>query len=367
MKGSRRTVLAVVALVVAFGAILVLSRPRQDPFTRPPLDPRGTGPTGLAALSALLRQQGVDLRLGGLPSTDDDLVLQVRDTFSGEPAERLRRWVRDGGTLVVTDPRADLAPDTVDDFLLPRLGIGPCDLDALDDLGNLGVAVTPVYELAPDHSACAASTAGSWIDVGALGEGTVVALGSPDPFLNRHLGAGSDAELAVTLLRPRPGVTVRVLDPTRFVGDEGEVGDGTVLGAMPVRGRQALLEIVVAFLVWGLARGRRLGRPVAEDLPVPLPASDLVLSVGELLARGRNPGDAAVRLRRRARRRIGTRLGLGPDPDDDVLLPTLTGLGIDAGFASYALQAPVYDEPTLVALAHDLDQLTEMLHGTPAR
>ncbi len=282
---NRRTTLAVVAVVLAFVAILALSRPRQDPFTRPPLDPRGTGPSGLAALSELLREQGVVLRIGGQASPQDDVVLQVRDTLGTEASDRLRRWVRDGGTLVVTDPRAELAPDTVDGFPPPGAlrTVGDCDLTALADLAPLGVPVQPVYERSPTHRACIATGTEAWLDVAGEGDGIVVATGDTQPFLNDNLGAGSNAELAVTLLRPRRGVTVRVLDPHRFIGDE-DVGDGSILGAFPAQGREAVLEIVVAFLVWGLARGRRLGRPVAEDLPVALPASDLVLSVGELLA-----------------------------------------------------------------------------------
>ena len=39
------------------------------------------------------------------------------------------------------------------------------------------------------------------------------------------------------------------------------------------------------FHIIQLIRGRRLGRPVDEELPVPLPASDLVLASGRLLDR----------------------------------------------------------------------------------
>ena len=47
---SRRAGLGIVAVVLALVAIVVLSKPREDPYLRPRLDPRGTGPDGLAAL-----------------------------------------------------------------------------------------------------------------------------------------------------------------------------------------------------------------------------------------------------------------------------------------------------------------------------
>lgn len=119
---------------------------------------------------------------------------------------------------------------------------------------------------------------------------------------------------------------------------------------------------MIAFLAWGLIRARRLGRPVVEELPVPLPASDLVLASGHLLDRNGDVADAAERLRRRARRDLGLTLGLGPDPRPDELAAALrTRAGVDAALVHAALLGPVVDEAALVATSAHLDRLRREL------
>lgn len=359
---NRRGVIAVVAVIVALAAILALSRPRTDPYARPPLDPRGTGPTGLAAMVALAREDGATLRLGGLPRGSDDVVFQPRDTLGGEAARRLRRWVADGGHLV-TVPGAALAPPTSIPAGTTRPGPG-CELDALRDLDQLGTTLAAPYPLDEDASDCFIAAESAGVTTRTVGAGLVTGIGDTDPFRNRSLDQGDNAVLALSLLGARPGVTIRVLDANQTFGDD-DVGDGTVLGALPDRGRQAVGQLVVAFLVWGLVRGRRLGHPVAEELPVPLPASDLVLATAELLGRRQDTNDAAERVRRRARRRLGTTLGLGPDPHPGELANALVARGgLSPETVRRALIDPVPDDAALVAVTHALDRLLEDLHGT---
>ncbi|MBI2708633.1 MAG: DUF4350 domain-containing protein [Actinobacteria bacterium] len=364
MSANRRRGLGVLAVVVVLGAILALSRPRQDPWARPALDPRATNPQGLAALVALLREEGATVRLGGLPDPRDDVVLQVKDTLGAEPNRRLDRWVRSGGRLVTTDPTADLAQRAYPPLHPSTDSPGVCTIGAVRPVRRLGVDVSPTFRLGGGQPSCFSDGELAWLVVSRRGAGVVVSAGGPEPFVNGALAEGDDAVLAVALLAPRRGTAVRILDPYRFLGDTTEVGDGTVLGALPARGRQAVVLLVAAFALWGLAKGRRLGRPVPEVLPVPLPASDLVLSTGELLARRRDAADAAERLRRRAARDMGSRLGLGPDPDRLLLAEATIGrTGTDPDLARRALLAPVFDDDELVQLISDLDRLREDLHG----
>ncbi len=157
---------------------------------------------------------------------------------------------------------------------------------------------------------------------------------------------------------PYPGARVRVIDPNRFYGSTEDVGDGTVLGALPRRMRDAVAQLIVAFVAWGLIRGRRLGRPVDEELPVPLPASDLVLASGRLLDRNGDAGDAAERLRRRARRDLGVVMGLGADPPPTELADALHQRGgVAPELIHAALLVPVVDEADLVTTSAQLDRL----------
>lgn len=366
MRGRRPAILGVLAVVLALGALLVLSRPTQDPYQRPPLDPRGTGPEGLRAVVELLRAFGSDVRIGGIPSADDDVTLQPRDTLSGAPARRLRAWVRDGGTLVVTDPDAALAAAGDNTGLGPVPSFDPdrCDLEALSDIDRLGVAMPRPFAVRPGLTACFSDDRRAALVVDRLGSGLVVSLSTPGPLLNENLGRADDAALAVALLGDRPGRSVRILDPNRFISDR-EVGDGTVLGALPRRARQGVAQVIVAFLIWGVVRGRRLGQPVPEELPVPVPGSDLVLAVGEMLARGDDVHATADRLRRRARRQLGIAMGLGPDPDPRLLADSLSAhVSMDRPSLDRALVDPVADVDTLIDVAHRLDRLQEELHGT---
>lgn len=362
----RRGLVGAVVVVLALVAVLLLSDPTQDRYSLPPLAPRGTGPDGTAALVELLREEGADVRIGGLPDDGDDVALVLRETTSGEAADDLRRWVDDGGTLVVADPVAALAP--------PGDGFGPlvadrgdCALRALDDVDRLVPGLPAAYAADGPGLACFPGPTGgggptAGLVVTTRGDGRVVALGAPDVLTNELLGQADNAVLAVALMVPYEGVDVRVLDPDRFLGDEGEVGDGTILGALPLRGSQAVTQLVIAFVAWGLIRARRLGRPVVEELPVPLPASDLVLASGHLLDRNGDVADAAERLRRRARRDLGVTLGLGADPPPDELAAALgSRAGADGALVHAALLAPVTDEAGLVATSAHLDRLRREL------
>jgi len=363
---GRRAGLGIGAVILVLFLIVALARPRQDPYLRRPLDPRGTGPDGLAALVAVLRGSDAGVRLGGLPEAGDDVVLQVADTFSGTPSTRVSDWVRAGGTLVVTDPNGRLAAPANRSSTVRSRGRGTCRLDALASVAELGVAIPRALAITPGTTVCFAGTDGAGLVVRRLGRGLVVTLSSYEPFLNRALGTGDDAALAVALLAPRVGTQVRVLDPTRFVSD-AKVGDGTVLGAVGDRTRQAMLELVVAFLAWGFFRGRRLGKVVPEELPVTVPSSDLVLAIGEMLGRGDDLGAIAERLRRRARRELGLAIGLGAAPDPATLIATLQAhVTLDAAGLRRALVDPVPDIASLLDVSHQLDRLLEELHATHA-
>lgn len=354
----RRILLVVGAVVGVLVVILVVSDPAEDRYRRPALDPRGTGPDGTAALVELLRREGAIVRLGGRPSARDDVVLQLADTWSGDAADDLERWVRDGGTLVTADPSAALAPPVARDAVPEVTDRGTCTVDALEEIRRLEPRPPASHVVGQARSACFTSIDGSAaaVTVTARDQGRIVTV-PMSSLSNSALARADNAGLASALLVPWDGAGVRVLDPNRYVSDADE-GDGTVLGALPRRGSEALSLVIVAFLVWGLVRGRRLGRPVQEVLPVPLPASDLVLAAGHLLDRNGDTVDAAERLRRRARRDLGTRLGLGPDPDPTALAHALVDrAAADPARVRAALLDPVLDEAALVTTSAHLDHL----------
>jgi hypothetical protein len=355
----RRGLIGGAVVVIVLLAVLLLSNPTVDRYSLPPLDPRGTGPGGTAAVVALLEDSGADVHVGGLPRDGDEVALVLQETLSGEAVDSLEEWVEDGGTLVVADPFAALAPPTAFDGE-PVEDRGACPLDALVDVGRVEPGLPTPYRAEAAGAACFVDTASgrAGLVVTERGLGLVVGLGSSLVLTNDTLDDRDNAVLALALLAPFEDVDVRILDPGRFIGDEGDTGDGTILGALPLRGSQAVTQLVIAFLAWGLIRARRLGKPVVEELPVPLPASDLVLAAGHLLDRNDDAADAAERLRRRTRRDLGLTLGLGADPPPDDLAAALrTRAGIDPALVHDALLRPVLDEADLVATSAHLDRL----------
>lgn len=357
-----------VVVLLALVAILVLSSPSTDPYDRPALDPRGTGPDGTAAAVELFRSEGARVRLGGLPRDADDVVLQLRNTVSGDAADDVEAWVRDGGLLVLADLTAPLAAEATTGPAEVVAEASECEVTALATLDRLDPGLPAELAAGPRSSSCFVGRTpgvgeGAGIDVRRLGAGVVVTMSTPLLLTNDRLDEADNAVLAVALVTAWDGRQIRVLDPNRFFSDSTDVGDGTVLGALPPRGSQALSQLVLAFLVWALVSGRRLGQPVVEELPVPLPASDLVLASGRLLDRNGDVGDAAERLRRRARRDLGVTLGLGPDPDPTTLAGALrTRSGLDPTLVDRALLTPIIDEDGLVATATYLDRLRRDLH-----
>jgi hypothetical protein len=279
---------------------------------------------------------------------------------------------------VVTDPTSPLqigAPTNVDDAFSAQTPHpkGPCDLGGLTSIGTLDVGQS--YFLRPDDS----GTRGCFpvdISEGAtkgtaffllgrpLGRGQVITLGGGGLWDNLMLDHNDNAALAVDLLAPGDGGRVAVLIPPL-------IGNGTksAYTLLSPRVKSSLLELLVAFAVLALWQGRRLGRPVLEPQPVELAGSELVVAVGDLLARTHRRDAAAAELRAEATRWLGERVGLGSraHPEqvaDAVAARTPADRAVVAGLLA---DHPVRDDAALADLARHLADLRqEILHG-PAR
>ena len=83
------------------------TRSRQDR----PLDPSATSPDGAKALRLLLEQQGVSVDVGADPALGptDGVALMLHDQLDAGSRAALTGMGRARGTLVVADPRSELA------------------------------------------------------------------------------------------------------------------------------------------------------------------------------------------------------------------------------------------------------------------
>jgi hypothetical protein len=244
---------------------------------------------------------------------------------------------------------------------------------------------------------------------------TLTLVGATDPFRNDRIGEHGNAGLAVGLLsttqrvvwldlhHKEPGPTFRDqagLDERPAPADVGRGSpdpdfpipdpDGTAPGEgaepgqaeggsdepsladlFPAAAWTVLALLAVAALLATAARARRLGAPVAEPLPVLVPATETVTGRGRLYQRSRDRGAALGVLRRTARERITHAFDLPHDTEPTVLVPALaeqTGIPADEIDALLFSHEPETDEE-LVATAAALETLvaaaTRIPEGEP--
>jgi hypothetical protein len=356
-----------VALGVGLVAVvLVASSPTSSGRS---LDPASTAPNGTKALVELLRAAGGDVRVSSTaPTARDGVVVLLSDTTSVAMTDDLLAWVGAGGTLVTADPRSSFTPGG-EGLATPfglgdaTLGRGGCTIAALDAVEVIAPGRDHVRYPVPDGAArCFDDGKGAFVVDEPTGGGHLVAVGGAGVFTNEYLGKQDNAVLAVALMAPRSGTRVTVLWGMKATESRTSLGN-----LIPTGVRLAFWELLVAFVVYALWRGRRLGRPVAEVQPVQIAGSELVAAVGNLLQQSKDPDRAARLLRADLRRRLAERLGLGPGADADVLADiTAARTGVDRHRLARALtDLPVHSERELLDLTHDLDTITtEVLHGT---
>ena len=269
----------------------------------------------------------------------------LRDRFEEAELEGVRRWVEAGGVLVLADPSSALHDAG---------GAGPCPA-ALDGVGTIGA------EDGGGHLSRGDDCFDGFVTASPMGAGTIVSIGDPAVFTNRFLDDDDNAVLAAALLAPTGAERVA------FIQGPAGSGDEALLDLLGPRVAQALGQLAVAFGIYVLWRGRRLGRPVAEPQPVAVAGSELVTAVGRLLGGRRQPVEAAARVRLDVRRALERRLGLPADaPIERVVDAVAARTGLDAAGVVGALATrPVLTDADLVDVVADLDRIRDLALGPP--
>jgi uncharacterized protein DUF4350 len=338
------------------------------------LDPAGTGAQGAKALVLLLRQYGARVTTdAGVPGPGVGTALVLTDTLDPVRRQQLARWVSAGGRLVVADPGSALQPGvptqvgngfTTTD-LTPS---GSCPVVGIDQVETLSVGTSLLLRspLGTPVVTCFGGTLSDGEPVAfvvseRMGAGQVIGLGGAGVWTNARLDKADNAAFAVGLLAPATGSGIDIL-----TASPAGNGNRSFLSLLNPRLTTAVLQLLVAFAVFAWWRGRRLGRPVAEDQPVRLAGSELVVAVSDLLARTHNRDAAARQLRAGTGAGLGTVLGLGPHAGVDQVA--------DAAAARSAVprqrvvdllsDTTLADDAALVRLTQALAQLRqEVTHG----
>jgi hypothetical protein len=305
------------ALVVVAGLFLG----RRGGGDGPPLDPASSGGLGTRGLVETLRSLGarVDVTRGAPSSGAHDTALVLADDLGPARRAEIDAWVRAGGTLLVADPSSPLAPwnrkASTDVGLFPAQLEKRCSLGALRGVGRIAAEGASVYDAPADATRCYPRNDGWWFVAARVGAGNVVAVGGAGAFVNRHLDDADNAALVAAVLVPRPGTSVAFLRPP----PPGATGRKSLTELISPRVESALWQLAIAFAVLALWRARRLGRPVVEDQPVQLDASELVVAVGRLLQRSGSRSRAAELMVGDLRRDLAARGGVDLAAVDDEL------------------------------------------------
>jgi len=210
----------------------------------------------------------------------------------------------------------------------------------------------------------------------------VVLVGATDPFRNDRIGEVGNAALATGLLeqhglviwvdvharenRPLPRFEL----PEFERGEQDRTGTGNgLLDAFPVQLWTVFVLLVGAAVMLAVARARRLGPPVAEPLPVVVPASEAVTGRGRLYRRIKARGASLATLRAAALIRLARAVdplagtadrGLAaPGPQRDAFIRTVAlRSGLPEVTVATVLFGPLPDDDAaMVAAAADLDRL----------
>jgi len=369
-SGSGSGTRIVLWIVIGVGLMLVAVVAGAPTVGGRSLDPDSTEANGTKALVELLEGSGaqVDVR-DSTPTASTDVAVLLADSTSQAMTDELQRWVEAGGTLVVADPRSSFSATPVSSTSLfavinDALSPGTCTIGALAGIDRVQPAGGVVYDVPSPGDGCFTRDSGAFVVDAPTGEGHIVSIGSSSMFTNQNLGLESNAALAVALMAPREGTSVAVLYGMTPDGAARSRGFGHLI---PTGVRLALVQVVIAFLLYAWWRGRRLGKPVLEPQLVQIGGSELVGAVGNLMQQTHDPDRAARLLRADLRRRLAERLGLPPTSSADVIAEvTSARSGVDRDVVARAVtDVPIRTEDELLDLARDIDRIrTEVLHGT---
>jgi hypothetical protein len=298
-------------LVVAGGIVAVLLSAwldRNDRSYAAPLDPGNPDGNGAQAVARVLDGQGVDVEIvrsaASFERASADASTTILVTSTGDlgrsTTSRLLQHQGAAGLVVV-------APSPL---LLRQLGVVQYPVTA-DPHGPVA-ADCPAYDglVARVASGQAYRTSGCFRDP----QGVFLAqprpdltlLGAPALLTNDEVLEGDNAAVALRLLGQRPHLVWYVPSLDDLGGADG-VSLGSLLPDWLAPGLWLLVAVGIASIAW---RGRRLGPPAREPLPVEIKAVETTRNLGRLYRRAGDRRHAAEALRSAARARLAERLHL---------------------------------------------------------
>lgn len=373
--------LVVVAVVLGLGVLAaLLPAPTRSATALAPDNPRDNG---AMALAEVLRDQGVRItyvRSAGaaVDAAEAGRTLLVTSDWllSTEQVDALAGTAAD---LVLLDPSSLL------DRAVPGLTTGwsggtepgtvaaSCedpDAAAAGTISATGAGVLPLGETAPAGTALCFPVPGtspqSYLYSASEVDGRrVTVLGDAGLITNARITDEGNAALALRALGRSTELVWYVPSASDLGVDEGAAGPG--LGdLLPPTARVLLIQALVVLVALALWRGRRLGRVVAERLPVVVRPAETTRGRARLYRTSRSYGHAAASLRAGTAARLARRLGV---PRSAAAPEVVTAVARAAGRDETDVRDLLYGPPPtsdagLEHLARRLDQLESEVHPT---
>ncbi|WP_254630712.1 DUF4350 domain-containing protein [Cellulomonas sp. GbtcB1] len=373
--------LVVVAVVLGIGVLAaLLPAPTRSATALAPDNPRENG---AMALAEVLRDQGVGItyvRSAGaaVAAADAGRTLLVTSDWllSGDQITALAGTAAD---LVLLDP-SYLVDRTVPGLTTgwsggaqPSPVAASCDdpdAAAAGTISATGAGVTPLGEAAPAGTTLCFPVPGSspqaFLYATSEADGRrVTVLGDAGLITNARVADEGNAALALRAL----GRNAELVWYVPSAGDLGadEAGSSPGLGdLLPPVARVLLLQALVVVLVIALWRGRRLGRVVAERLPVVVRPAETTRGRARLYRTSRSYGHAAASLRAGTAARLARRLGVprSAAAPDVVTAVARAARRDEADVRDLLYGPPPTSDAGLEHLARRLDQLESEVHPT---
>lgn len=373
--------LGLFALLVV--ALLLLVQPPDE--SRPPLDSASSAPRGARALRLWLEDLGYRVEILETRFADPPteaplmLVLAPQRDFAPDEIDRLERWVKNGGDLLVALEPGDA------DALLRRF-----ELEVVPDpvAASAARAAEPVLANPPAHDFVFPAGFDAMPRQGPLlplvrtadrrvvvsrrpvEKGTVTLVTAPLLFSNQHIASADNARLVLNLI----GTVARdgsiAIDETHRYPTPPPVEDAPapmeleeLLTSQPW-GWAALYSAALA-LLWLLLNGRRFGSALPSPPPRHRSTVEYVTSLAGLFRRARQRRFVADHFARAIRRDLATRLG--GDPDLPVAELARRGRGSEADALHLAdvvarLERAT-DEAAIIRLVREAERLRDRIIG----
>jgi hypothetical protein len=351
-----------VIIVIGLGLVTVLAIIGRASNTAP-LDPRSTLPSGGHALAVLLTDRGIPVTV---TTSATDLPGQATTTVMvSQPddlsATALHQLAAVPGPVILLAPSPavlhTMGLAARPDALTPAAStIGPgCALPAAVTAGAARIA-GDLYAAPSTATRCYRQQGdAALVELDRANLAPTFILGSPSTLSNARLADEGDAALALGLMDN---------DAVQWVPGALDSGPATgsqrgLFNLLPERLLWATLALFIMLVVVALWRGRRLGAPVVEPLPVVAPAAETVEGRGRLMHAARSRGLAAAALRAATLRRISRLLRLGSTDDPAAVVALVAER---AATPTAEIEAVLYggdppDDSALVALAQRLSSI----------